>query len=125
MDKFVRIAFVIAGILVWVFLAGLFGTIFEWFAPNLDKALIGAGFTVSDLLGLLCGVGVALYLWRNNKIFKYGMEIVAELKNVTWPKWPETRSSTIVVLVTTVVVAALLGLFDAVVGAITAALYGL
>lgn len=118
-------SFVIAGILIWIVLASFFGTIFEWVAPNLDKGLIGVGFTVSDLIGLLCGAAGAFYLWRSEVVFKYGMEIVAELRNVTWPKWPETRTGTIVVVVTTVVVAFVLGLFDAVVGAITAALYGL
>ena len=124
-EKIVRMAFVIAGIFMWIVLASFFGTIFEWVAPDLDKGLIGAGFAVSDLMGLLSGAGLAVYLWRNNVIFKYGMEIIAELRNVTWPKWPETRTSTIVVVVTTVIVAMLLGLFDGVVGAITAALYGL
>ncbi|HPV03156.1 MAG TPA: preprotein translocase subunit SecE [Myxococcota bacterium] len=125
MEKIVRMSYVIAGVLVWIVLASFFGFMFEWLIPNLDKNIIGAQFTVSDLMGLLSGGVLAVWLWRNELVFKYGMEIVAELRNVTWPKWPETRTSTIVVIVTTVVVSLVLGFFDFVVGAITKAIYGL
>ena len=125
MEKIVRMSFVIGGLLVWVVLAGFFGMVLGWISPNLDKSLIGAQFSVSNLLGLLGGIAVVGYLWLNEKIFKIGMEIAGELRNVTWPKWAETRTSTIVVVITTVVIAAVLGLFDAIVGAVTAAIYGL
>lgn len=125
MDKIVRMSLVIGGVLVWIVLAGFFGAVFGWTFPDLDRQIIGAGFTISDLIGLLCGVGVTIFLWRNETVYKYGMEIVAELRNVTWPKWAETRTSTIVVFVVTVVVAAVLGLFDLVVGAVMAFVYGL
>ncbi len=125
MDKIVRMSMVIGGILVWVVLASFFGAAFGWTFPDWDRQLIGAGFTISDLIGLLCGVGVTIFLWRNEPVYKYGMEIVAELRNVSWPKWPETRTSTIVVFVVTIVVAAVLGLFDLVVGTIMGFVYGI
>jgi preprotein translocase subunit SecE len=70
-------------------------------------------------------VGVTLVLWFNRQVNRLGLEIASELRNVTWPSWPETRVSTIVVIVTTVVVALILGLFDAIIGAVTSALYRL
>jgi len=122
-DKFVRMSMVIAGVLAWIVLASFFGAVFGWTFPDLDRPVIGAGFTISDLGGLLCGVATSIVLWRNATVYKYGMEIVAELRNVTWPKWPETRTSTIVVFVTTIVVALILGLFDLVVGAVSGFIY--
>jgi len=116
---------VVGGILVWIVLASFFGAVFDWTFPDLDRQLIGAGFTISDLIGLLCGVGLTIYLWRNETVYKYGTEIVAELRNVSWPKWPETRTSTIVVFVVTIVVAAVLGLFDVIVGALMGIVYGI
>lgn len=125
MHKIVRMSMVVGGILVWIVLASFFGAIFDWTFPDLDRQLIGAGFTISDLMGLLCGVGLTIYLWRNETVYKYGTEIVAELRNVSWPKWPETRTSTIVVFVVTIVVAAVLGLFDVIVGALMGIVYGI
>lgn len=125
MDKYVRVTFVIVGLLVWISLAGLFATVLGWISPNLDRPLIGAQFSVSDLLGLASGVGVAAFLWFNEKVNHLGIEVANELSNVTWPSWAETRMSTIVVVITTVVISLLLGLFDAVWGAVTKALYGL
>ena len=125
MEKYVRIGFVVAGLLVWAVLATFFGTVFQLVGPNLDKTLLGAKFAVSDLLGALCGATVTVVLWFNAYVNRLGLEIASELRNVTWPSWPETRVSTIVVLVTTVVVALILGLFDAIWGAVTGVIYRL
>lgn len=115
----------VIGILVWVLVAAFFGTVIDWINPNLNRPLLGVRFAVSDLLGLLVGVGSVLYLWFSEPINKFGLEVASELRNVTWPTWPETRVSTIVVIVTTVVVSAILGLFDAVIGALTSVIYRL
>ncbi|HNZ02774.1 MAG TPA: preprotein translocase subunit SecE [Myxococcota bacterium] len=125
MDKIVRMSMIIGGILVWVVLAGFFGAVFGWTFPDWDRPIIGAGFTISDLLGLACGVITTVLLWRNETVYKYGLEIAAELRNVTWPKWPETRTSTIVVFVVAIVVAGILGLFDLVVGSLMGLIYGI
>jgi len=125
LEKYVRIGFVVAGILVWAVAASLFGTLFQWIAPNWDKMLLGAQFTVSTAIGALFGIGTGIALWLNPAVLRLGVEIANELRNVTWPTWQETRVSTIVVLVTTVVVAAILGLFDAVWGSLSAVIYRL
>ena len=125
MEKYVRLSYVLVGLLVWVMLAAFLAQAIAWISPNLDKPLLGAKFAISDLLGLLTGVGVAVYLWFSDVVNKFGMEVAGELRNVTWPTWPETRVSTIVVVVTTVVVSLILGLFDAVIGALTHVIYRL
>lgn len=125
MEKYVRIGFVVAGILVWIVMAALLATVLQWISPNLDKPLLGARFAVSDLIGMAIGIGVAAVLWFNPVVNRLGLEVGAELRNVTWPTWPETRVSTIVVVVTTVVVSLILGLFDAIWGAVTSVIYRL
>jgi len=124
-EKYVRLSFVVVGLLVWVMLAAFLATAIGWVSPNLDKPLLGAKFAISDLVGLLAGVGVAVYLWFSATVNKFGMEVASELRSVTWPTWPETRVSTIVVVVTTVVVSLILGLFDAIIGAVTSVIYRL
>lgn len=125
MEKYVRISFVMAGLLVWITLAATFGWLFQVAAPNLDKPILGADFSVSNMLGLLIGVGVAVYLWFHATVNKLALEVASELRNVTWPTWPETRVSTIVVIVTTIVVALILGLFDLVWGYFSTLIYRL
>ena len=46
------------------------------------------------------------------KIIAFFQESFAELKKVTWPSREETVASTKVVLVSTIIIAALLGLVD-------------
>lgn len=123
MEKYVRISFVIGGLLVWITLAALFAALFQFISPNWDRLLLGARFSVSDLLGLLGGITVTVVLLLHERANRLGLEVANELRNVTWPTWPETRVSTIVVLVTTIIVSVILGLFDALWGMVTGAIY--
>lgn len=125
MEKYVRLSYVVIGLLVWAMLAAFLSSVLGWISPNIDKPLLGAKFAISDLLGLAAGVGAVVFLWFSAEVNKFGMEVAGELRSVTWPTWPETRVSTIVVVVTTVVVSLILGLFDAVIGALTSVIYRL
>jgi len=124
-EKYVFIGFVLAGLLVWVTLAGMFSAGFELINPDWDRALLGAQFRVSGALGMAAGVAVTVVLWMNLQVNQLGLEIASELRNVTWPTWPETRVATIVVVVTTIVVSIILGVFDAVLGGLSAFVYKL
>jgi len=124
-EKFVRVGFVVIGLLTWITVAAMSSAVFQFVNPGLDKFLLGAQFTVSDLVGLGAGVALAAVLWFNERVTELGLEVFTELRNVTWPTWPETRVSTIVVIITTIVVSIILGLFDALWGAVTGAIYGL
>jgi preprotein translocase subunit SecE len=124
-EKYVRLSYVVIGLLVWAMLAAFLSSVLGWISPNIDKPLLGAKFAISDLLGLAAGVGAVVFLWFSAEVNKFGMEVAGELRSVTWPTWPETRVSTIVVVVTTVVVSLILGLFDAVIGALTSVIYRL
>lgn len=47
-----------------------------------------------------------------SKIFQFFRECVGELKKVTWPTRSDVLSSTKVVFISTIVMAAVLGFFD-------------
>jgi len=124
-EKYVRIGFVVIGLLMWVVVAPALAGLFQLVNPNLDRMILGARFTVSDVLGMVCGVVTVVILWFNATVNQLGLEIGNELRNVTWPTWPETRVSTIVVIVTTVVISVILALMDAVWAALSQAVYRL
>lgn len=45
----------------------------------------------------------------------YSLEVVDELKKVTWPDWPQLRNSTFVIIVFVVIVSLIIFLMDTVV----------
>jgi len=87
--------------------------------------LIGRQFTFSDLLGLITGLVVMLTLWHHQTVNRLALEVAVELKKVTWPKWPETRMTTIVVIVVTLVISFILAFFDFIWGHVTTWIYRL
>jgi preprotein translocase SecE subunit len=124
-EKYVRIAFVVGGLLVYVILASFFSWFFQLVAPNLDYPILGNDFFVSNVIALVAAMGGVIYVWFNPRITKFAMEVAAELRNVTWPNWPETRVGTIVVVVATIVISLILGFFDLVWGWLSTLVYRL
>ena len=125
MEKYVKLGIVFTGLLTWILMAAFFQTVFNWINPDWDIMLIGRQFTVSDLLGLGFGLTVLFVLWYNGAVNKLGMEVAMELKKVTWPKWSETRVTTIVVIAVTLVVSLVLAFFDLIWGHVTSWIYRL
>jgi len=122
-NRIVNMAFMAAGILLWLTAAKVYGTVFELVRPEWDLPLIGRQFNLSNLLGLTTGVFGGILLWRHERVFTLANEVAGELRKVTWPTWEETRLSTIVVVVTTILVSVLLWLFDTAWAAITRVIY--
>ena len=56
-------------------------------------------------------------------IRQYLREVRDEMRKVAWPKWPEIRRYSIIVLVTVVVITAFVGGMDAVFGILSGWLY--
>jgi preprotein translocase subunit SecE len=54
---------------------------------------------------------------------KYLREVREEMRKVAWPKWPEIRRYSIIVLITVVVVTAYVGGLDALFGILSGWLY--
>ncbi len=124
MLKYVKISFVFAGLLMWMITTDIVKSLFNLINPNFDKMILGHQFTVGNLLGFICGIITTFILWKNEKINSLSMEVATEMKRVTWPNWNETRTSTFIVIVTTIIVSLILGLFDYIWASITSLIYG-
>jgi len=114
--KWTHVMFAVAGII----LAWLLAKSGEWGWSAFGKAnslVIGTGAF------LIAGV-VTLAAWRNEQIFGLAQEVTSELKKVTWPTRKETLQSTVVVIITTIVSSAFLGLFDGIWSWVTRMIYG-
>lgn len=122
--RYVNLSFVAAGLLAFVVLSEVYTAIIEMFGTGANVSLIGHGFRLADLAGMLSGVLLAIYLKRSEKISTYAMEVGNELSKVTWPTWKETKLATVVVIIVTLIIAAILGLLDLVWGALSSLVYG-
>ncbi len=122
-SRMVNMAFMGAALLLWFVSMQFFASVLDMIRPEWDLALIGAEFRLSDLLGIVIGVGGGVALWRHERVFALSNEVASEVRKVTWPTQDETRLATIVVMVTTAIVATCLWFFDLVFSALTRLVY--
>jgi len=109
-QRIVNSAYFISGIVLFVVLEQLLRQLWayqQWFDYKI-LGPIGIPMTVA-LVGT--GLGI-LFLTRHEKATPFMMEVVEELRQVTWPTSQETRSHTVVVIATVLICAAILGGFD-------------
>ena len=111
--RVVAIGLVVLGILTGLFVEHVLLAAFSaWHVTQpLTRALWG-DWTWASFIGLGGAGAAALYVWMTPKTKEVSLDIVAELRKVSWPGWPETRAATIAVIVASLIAAALLGVFD-------------
>ena len=78
---------------------------------------------VVTLVAAVVAGGITYALYRNEKVHRVSQEVVGELAKVSWPSRQETQVSTVVVIITSVIAAAIVGAFDAAWAAITDVIY--
>jgi len=111
--RWVALAFTSFGVLLWVLLSKFLSAMLDIFAvADWDLQLIGERFTLTTMIGLVVALSATLLAWRNQKLTDLSNEVVVELKKVTWPNAQETRSATVVVIITVFIMAFFLGIFD-------------
>ena len=102
--KWTHVLFAVGAIL----LAWLLSKSGEWVWGYFGKPntmLLGTGaFIVAGIVGYVC--------WKNEELFNLANETMGELAKVSWPSWPETVNSTIIVIITTIISSLILGVFD-------------
>jgi preprotein translocase subunit SecE len=117
-QRIVQIGYVVLATLAGLFTEHLLTAIFGLWAVTqpLTRPLwssdAGGTWTYTSFIGLGLVYGAAIYMYRRPDIREASIDIVAELRKVSWPSWAETRAATIAVIVASLVAAILLGLFD-------------
>jgi len=80
------------------------------------EAVLGADEMVGTLapavLAAVIAIGVFVFARKNEKIDKYGTEVVIEMRKVTWPAQNEVNGATIVVSIMTIIVSIILFAMD-------------
>ncbi|QDG52501.1 preprotein translocase subunit SecE [Persicimonas caeni] len=71
-------------------------------------AIIGSAVTLPTVIAAALTIGLVAYLYRRKDVYSYLSEVVIELKKVTWPSWNETKRSTLIVIVFTVLLSVFL-----------------
>lgn len=115
LDRWVQIAFMAFALLLLWLLDKIITLIWDRFAeptPSLVTLLAG-----------VIAIGTTLVLYRQEKVSRVAHEIVGELTKVSWPSRRETQVSTLVVIITSVIAAIIIGAFDAAWSAITDLIY--
>jgi preprotein translocase subunit SecE len=110
--RLVVIFLLLAGLVSGLFLEHVLGLIWARFGWGDPVLVEGVGWRVSSLVGYLLAAGLALFAWFNPKSHAVGIDIASELMKVTWPTWPETRTSTVAVVIASVVAAVILFCID-------------
>ena len=111
--RWIALFFFVSALLVWVLTDKFLTQIMAWTGlTGFNYELLSERFNLTTLLGLTLALVMGIRMYRSPKYSGLLNEVVVELRKVTWPNAHETRSATIVVLVTVFIMAFLLGLFD-------------
>lgn len=121
--RYVNLSFVAIGLVLYVVLGELFSVLIELFGSSANFAILGSNFRLAQLTAMIASIGIAIWLRRNERVHEYAMEVGQELSKVTWPTWKDTKRATIVVIITTLIIASILGLLDLVWGAVSRLFY--
>ncbi len=117
-QRFLQYSLYGLGLVLWYVLWRTIGStmnvIDEFYYPvnMLQIPLFGSLNNLVPLLTLGIAMGIAEYVRRNAKGNKFGIEVVSELRKVSWPASKDVRGTTLVVLGVTLVVSFILFLFD-------------
>lgn len=120
--RLVAIFYVVAAIIVAVFLERIFALLLSLARVN-DPAILGEDWTVATLVAYASAAVAAVFVWRNGRARTVSLEVAGELKKVTWPSVRETRAATVAVVVATFIAAVILGIFDYVWARLSALVY--
>jgi preprotein translocase subunit SecE len=116
-NKPVHLVYLCSGLLLFYLLKWTTDWIWGYFTRAPDQ------FYVTAFAGLVALVA-AVFFYKHERTYTLVNEVTAELKKVTWPTAKEVRAATIVVVVMTIISAAILGFFDFIWSNVTKWIYG-
>lgn len=122
--RWAYLIFVLGGFLgAWVLsnaIEDIWAVIWSW-SPTIERP----SPLLSNLAGITIAFGSALYAMRKERWFKFTIEVVEEISQVTWPTRAETRAATIVVIIMTLICSTILWSMDQIWSTVTNWLYGI
>ena len=114
-ERYVQGAYLAAALIFfWVIQKTAIAIWNQFNEPNTIVATAGAA---------VAGLAIAYGLYKNPRVHKLTTEVAGELARVTWPTRDETYTSTIVVIVTSIVAAVYLGVWDFIWSGLTDLIY--
>lgn len=105
LTRYVHFGFFLAGFILTYVLMKIIDAVWSLVWASNDGIVIGVSVLVAG--------GATIYAWRHPRLNTLAKEIATELSKVTWPTRKETSAFTVTVIVTTIIAAIILGLFDA------------
>jgi len=116
LTRYIHLAFALTGLLAWYLLAEFAQMVC---LSVMEDVPFIAGLGLGYWIALPLAAGGTIFCWRHPGVWQWANDIAQELRKVTWPGKDETKTSTIVVIVMTIIVSAFLGLFDVIWGSLT------
>lgn len=114
--KYVQLMYLVGGMLLAYILVQTTDWIWGYFEkPERLKV---------NSVGIVIAFAVTYMVWRHRPTQQSAAETVAELRKVTWPTRKETSQATIVVIITTMIAAAFLQVFDMIWSRVTGYILG-
>jgi preprotein translocase subunit SecE len=110
--RLVVIFYIIAGLILALFLEHLFGLLWARFGWPDQPLLEGLTWTYSTVAGFVLALALGFTAYFHPRTRGLSIEVASELMKVTWPSWVETRASTAAVIIASVVAAVLLFFID-------------
>ena len=110
--RYVNLAFIFAAMILSWFMMKFSALVMSWIPNVTDNRLMGEHVTYSTVAGIILGVLTTIVLWRSPKIYEGALSVAREMKKVTWPTADETKYAMKVVIATSLIVSAILFLFD-------------
>lgn len=104
LERWVQFAFVVTALITFFLTDKLITFVWSFFAEPRSAIVTGA----AAIVGLLTGFG----LYRHPRVKTMADEVAGELSKVSWPSRQETWRNTLVTIITSIIAAVYLGLFD-------------
>lgn len=98
---------------LWQFVNSLVELAYQYFnwAP-VEVPVLGSLSNAALVLTLGLAATIVEMTRQHETANRFGTECVSELRKVSWPNWKETRGTTVVVIIVSFAVAAILWVFD-------------
>jgi preprotein translocase subunit SecE len=116
------------GLARWVQYVFVIGAAFAFWFLDKVATLVWQNFAEPPTVAITAGAAIVsmaatVVVYRNERAHTLVKDVVDELAKVTWPTRKETYTSTVVVIITSLIAAFIVGAFDYVWSAITDFLY--